>query len=384
MRKVTDRQEIHMRISGTGSIYTRKTNYMFLLIAVFLSAIGIFFINDFTSDSYLVVHSYAIRQIAALLLGLFYALIISNIDYHLYSFWALPFLGVLSLLSFLGRYQIFPDIFQLKDYVYLQISDISINLSEPTLLAVCLVISLIVYKNNNLDTTTFLLLGMFLLSFLLSNIRIALIVLAIAVTMIFLKKPLIAALYSLALLAASFFSYIMTCYSDYAKNLGAESRKRMDMWLNPANYDWNTGYGIGQSMRNIACGGILGMGIGAGRADGNLSNEVLDTYILSGIIGEIGWLGIIFILMIYLMFFWEGVKIANKTTDKFGYYLASVINIKFIVTLVLNMFISVNVLPYIKNSPPFIGYSRTRLVIDFISVGIMLNISRQNPAVYRR
>lgn len=373
-----------MRISGTGSIYTRKTNYMFLLIAVFLSAIGIFFINDFTSDSYLVVHSYAIRQIAALLLGLFYALIISNIDYHLYSFWALPFLGVLSLLSFLGRYQIFPDIFQLKDYVYLQISDISINLSEPTLLAVCLVISLIVYKNNNLDTTTFLLLGMFLLSFLLSNIRIALIVLAIAVTMIFLKKPLIAALYSLALLAASFFSYIMTCYSDYAENLGAESRKRMDMWLNPANYDWNTGYGIGQSMRNIACGGILGMGIGAGRADGNLSNEVLDTYILSGIIGEIGWLGIIFILMIYLMFFWEGVKIANKTTDKFGYYLASVINIKFIVTLVLNMFISVNVLPYIKNSPPFIGYSRTRLVIDFISVGIMLNISRQNPAVYRR
>lgn len=320
----------------------------------------------------------------ALLLGLVCALIISSIDYHFYSLLALPVLGALSLLSFLGRHQIFPDILQMEDYGYLQISGININLFDLALFAVCLIISLIVYKNENLYTMTFLLLGVFYLSCFLFNIRIALVVLAIAVSMIFLKESLMATLYSLALLAASFFSYIMICYSDYIGIISVEIWERMDMWLNPDNYDWNTGYGIGESVHDIACGGIFGMGIGAGRGEADLFDEVLDTYILSGIIGEIGWFGMIFILMIYFMFFWEGVKIVNRTTDKFGFYLATVINIKFMTTLVLNMFISVNILPYTRNEPPFIGYGETRLVIDFILVGIMLNISRQSTAVHRR
>lgn len=131
----------------------------------------------------------------------------------------------------------------------------------------------------------------------------------------------------------------------------------------------------------LAAGGAFGLGIGHGFP---VLFHCRTTLILSGIVCEIGWFGAAFVLAIYFAFLAEAVKTACRAYDGFGFSLGAILTLKFMASLLLNLFVTIGFLPYWEVDLPLLGYGGTGLVIDFLSIGILLNISRQSRQTIRR
>jgi cell division protein FtsW len=91
---------------------------------------------------------------------------------------------------------------------------------------------------------------------------------------------------------------------------------------------------------------------------------------------ELGLLGTITLILLFMLFVWRGIYIATYATDQF----ASLISLGIITQIglqsVINIGVTTGLLPTKGINLPFISYGGSSLVMTLISVGILLNISR--------
>ena len=146
-----------------------------------------------------------------------------------------------------------------------------------------------------------------------------------------------------------------------------------DPWADPLN----TGFQTIQSQVGFANGGVLGTGLGQGRAKWGFLPEAHTDFIYAIIGEEIGLVGSVLVIAMFLGFALFGVRTALHARDRFGMLLATGITTWIIIQAFINIGACVGVLPITGVPLPFVSAGGSSLVVTMAASGILLNIARQ-------
>lgn len=148
----------------------------------------------------------------------------------------------------------------------------------------------------------------------------------------------------------------------------------IDPWASPKG----EGYQLIQSFFSISSGGLFGVGLFNSRQKYLFLPFAESDFIFSVIAEEIGLVGAVLILVVYLVVVICGVKIAINAKNKFGCYLATGIISIIAVQTLLNIAVVSGSIPPTGLPLPFISSGSTSIVVFMSAIGVLLNISKQN------
>ena len=153
--------------------------------------------------------------------------------------------------------------------------------------------------------------------------------------------------------------------------------ERILAFLSPWDYATTIGYHAVQSFYSFASGGIFGRGPGDGMQKLFFLPEAHTDFILSAIGEELGFAGVLIIVLLFFVLITFGFRTAGRTADPFGAFLATGITLLIGLQAVINMAMVLGLVPTKGLTLPFISYGGTSLVVSLVSVGILTAIARQ-------
>lgn len=146
----------------------------------------------------------------------------------------------------------------------------------------------------------------------------------------------------------------------------------MDPW---ASVDG--GHQVRQSLYGIGAGGILGRGLGNGRQKYLWLPLGESDFIFSITVEELGLIGAIVLVCLYIFLVYRGIKVAASAPDFFGMMLGTGITVMIGLQVIINIGVVTATLPATGVPLPFISYGNWSLMIFMCMIGVLLNISRQ-------
>jgi len=152
---------------------------------------------------------------------------------------------------------------------------------------------------------------------------------------------------------------------------------RLKTFLNPTADTLGASYHINQILIALGSGGLFGLGLGQSRQKYEFLPEVVTDSIFAIIGEELGFLGGMVLISVFVFLVWRGFRIAKVAPDKFGFLLASGITSWIVLQSFFNLGSMVSILPLTGVPLPFISYGGSALISAFFGVGVLLNISRQ-------
>ncbi|MGD0336480.1 MAG: putative lipid II flippase FtsW [Candidatus Omnitrophota bacterium] len=153
-------------------------------------------------------------------------------------------------------------------------------------------------------------------------------------------------------------------------------RARILAFLNPWLDPHGSGFQIIQSQISLGSGGIFGVGLGHSKQKLFYLPAAHTDFIFSIIGEELGLLGTLGVIILFIIFIREGLKIIKHAPDKFGYFLALGLVLMITLKAVINIGVSCGILPTKGLPLPFISYGGSSFIFDMVSVGILINIAR--------
>ncbi len=150
--------------------------------------------------------------------------------------------------------------------------------------------------------------------------------------------------------------------------------ERILAFLNPWDDPYNTGYQITHSLKAFGSGGIFGKGIGLGMQKMHYLPEPHTDFIFSIIGEELGLIGVVAVLVLYLVLIIKGMNIAKNSTNLFGMITATGLTLYIGIQVVINTGVALGLLPTKGLTLPFISYGGTSLVVNMAAMGILMNI----------
>ena len=153
---------------------------------------------------------------------------------------------------------------------------------------------------------------------------------------------------------------------------------RILSFLNPWSDPLGSGYQIIQSLYAIGPGGLLGQGFLHSRQKSFYLPEPQTDFIFSIISEEFGFLGVLIVCGLFFLIFYKCIKISLECSDLFGKYLAFGLSFGLIIQALLNLLVVISIIPVTGVTLPFLSYGGSSLLVSMASIGIILNISRNN------
>lgn len=154
---------------------------------------------------------------------------------------------------------------------------------------------------------------------------------------------------------------------------------RLTSFTDPFADPLNEGYQAVQSLLALGSGGLFGVGLGKSIQKNLYLPEPQNDFILAIIGEELGFVGILLLIVLYCLFIWRGVHIAVNAPDQFGMLLASGIILMVAIQVILNIAVVTSSMPATGINLPFISYGGNALLIFMFSAGVLINISRHGP-----
>jgi cell division protein FtsW len=152
-------------------------------------------------------------------------------------------------------------------------------------------------------------------------------------------------------------------------------RNRLLAFLHPSKDPSNTSYQINQSLTGVASGRWFGLGLGESRAKwGFLPNAHTD-FIFAIIAEELGLVGALLVVGLFLAFAVFGVRAALHAPDRFGMLVASGVTAWILTQAFVNIGGVVGILPITGLTLPFISFGGTSLVVTMAATGLLLNVA---------
>lgn len=152
--------------------------------------------------------------------------------------------------------------------------------------------------------------------------------------------------------------------------------KRLLTFFNPENDPLGASYHIRQAIIAIGSGGLFGLGLGQSRQKYEYLPEANTDSIFAIIGEEIGFVGCIALIAIYVFLLWRGFRVARRIEDPFGRNLALGIITWIGIQTTINISAMVALIPLTGVPLPFISYGGSSLIIILAACGILVNISR--------
>jgi len=151
--------------------------------------------------------------------------------------------------------------------------------------------------------------------------------------------------------------------------------ERLKTFLNPTEDVVDSGYQIQQSLISLGNGGLLGMGLGDSY-EKNLFLPEPHTDFIYAIIGEeLGFVGTVCILTLFLLLYLQILRVSRKAPDLFGMYLTAGLGTAIFLYAVIHAGVVTGLLPTTGLPLPFISYGGSHLIVTMASIGVILNVS---------
>jgi cell division protein FtsW len=196
-----------------------------------------------------------------------------------------------------------------------------------------------------------------------------LIVLALLISMLYMSE--VKFKYILLLAATSLlFIGIAIISADYRL-------KRIFSFLDPWEDPLGQGYQTVQSFVAFCLGGVTGTGLGEGAQKLYFLPQVHTDFIFSLIGEEMGFIGIVTVILGYLILIIRSFKTALNSPDFFGFYLVFGCILLIALQACINMSVSVGIFPTKGLTLPFISYGGSSLISSLMAVGLILSVSQR-------
>lgn len=368
------------------------TDMTFTLVVLVLLAMGIVMMF---SASYAIAmnedkpgYYYALRQVIFGGVGLVMMMVMSFIDYHIWTKKGLAvavyFCAVvlLILVKFIGT-----DLGTgCKRWI-----DLGFTTFQPSELAKFAVVILFAYLiDQNYDKMKqfipgtliyFILLGVVVgLLMLEPHLSCSLLIVLIGVTQVFVGGAKWWHILVVGAIGAAALGLVLM-YLINTKGIGYFTT-RFETWLHPFDSEdlagtWQTR----QSLIAIGSGGIFGLGLGESRQKYLYLPESENDFVFSIVCEELGLLGAITVVLLFVMLVAQGFHIAAHSKDRFGMLVAMGFTLQIALQAFINIAVVSGLLPNTGISLPFFSYGGTALIMQLMQMGIVLNISRSRQIV---
>ena len=160
-------------------------------------------------------------------------------------------------------------------------------------------------------------------------------------------------------------------------------RHRILTFLDPWSDAQGKGFQAVQAFLALGRGGFAGTGPGGSRQKLFFLPAPHTDFILAVIGEELGFIGLLFVMSLFGVVLWRGMRAALRAPDLFGTYLAFGLTFCLFLQVVINTGVVVGLLPTKGLTLPFLSYGGTSLVASMATIGVLLNISRHGVATRR-
>ena len=159
-------------------------------------------------------------------------------------------------------------------------------------------------------------------------------------------------------------------------------RDRLIIFLNPSQDPLGGGYHMLQSKIGIGSGGLLGTGLMQGQLTKlKFIPEQHTDFIFSALGEEAGFIGTLLVISLFFILIFRLIKIALEARTDFESLVVIGIASMFIFQIMVNIFMTIGLGPVTGIPLPFMSYGRTSLLVNFISLGFCLSVSRRGLSI---
>ena len=154
--------------------------------------------------------------------------------------------------------------------------------------------------------------------------------------------------------------------------------KRLVAFLDPFASKQDEGFQLVQSLLGIALGSFFGSGIFNSRQKYLFLPFSESDFIFSIVAEETGFVGAVFLVLIFLLLFFAIIRVAKNASDKFGFLLSAGIGCLIILQVFLNIAVVTGLVPPTGLPLPFISAGSTSIMIFMSMLGVVQNVYRQS------
>ncbi len=352
----------------------KRIDLILLGSVIFLTIFGLFMIYDASSfvafrdfgDKY----TYVKDQIVWIVLGLFALIFFANFNYHRFYNLALPLL----LVSIVLLVMVFIPGFGLKllgAKRWIDFGLFTLQPSEVVKLTLSIYLSAWLSSKEKGRIGAFLLLLSMILGLVMlePDMGTAAIILVLSVALYFLSGANV--IHLLVTLPIMFLAGVVLIILEPYR------AARVATFLN-FNQDINaSSYHVRQILIALGSGGLMGVGLGNSLQKYAYLPENATDSIFAIIAEELGFIGGVGIIGVFLLIIFRGFNISKNARDMFGKLLAAGITTFLAAQVFINLAAQTALLPLTGIPLPFISHGGTALIINLTSIGILLNIRKQ-------
>ena len=157
--------------------------------------------------------------------------------------------------------------------------------------------------------------------------------------------------------------------------------RRITSFLDPWKDPQGSGFQLIQSFISIGSGGISGLGLGESKQKLSFLPASHTDFIFCLVGEELGLIGAAVVITLFLFLFLRGISIANKSQDRFHYYLAYGLTMMISIQALINFAVVTGLLPTKGLPLPFMSYGGSALLVNMAVIGVLLRISKGDDVV---
>ena len=162
---------------------------------------------------------------------------------------------------------------------------------------------------------------------------------------------------------------VIIFFTDYAS-------ARVEAWLHPETVLMDGGWQPYQSLLAIGSGGLFGVGLGNSFQKQLWLPEPQNDFIFAIVCEELGFVGGIAVIALFIALLWRGLTIAKRAPDLFSSLLVTGLVAKVAIQALLNIAVVTTTIPTTGIALPFFSYGGTALIMQLAEMGIVLSVSR--------
>ena len=385
-----------MRKRKTGQpLHLSNLNFKIIIYALILSIIGIFMVHSATQNETVTgVFTTTQKQILGMGIGLVLMVILTCIDYHKLIKYSIVFYIISMALLIYVKYINPLNISNANRWMHLPGFG-TIQPSEFSKVAVVLMAAFVLVRIQKRINNVFYLLGYFVVTgitvyliYVEPDLSTSMIIIFALAAMVFVCGISWKWVGGVLGVAAALIAALLFCiYEPEQKTLNWFIEKeilqqyqvnRINSYFFPEDYPDQTRQQL-NSVMAIGGGQLLGKGLNNSTYEsvknGNFLSEEQCDFIFAVVGEELGFAGSAFIILIYLLLFIEGLRIAGRSPDLEGKLLASGFVTMLLIQCFINMGVAMLLLPNTGTPLPFISAGMSSLISTYIMMGILLNIS---------
>lgn len=356
-------------------------DYSLLFITIFMMGFGLVMLYsassyeasmEFGNSKY-----YVISQIKAAVIGVILMVVVIKLDYHIFKkplvALAAYFGSILMAMMVLSPIGISAN----GASRWISIAGFSIQVCEVVKVGVIVFMAFVIEKKAKKlkNIGTFLLCMVFIgisagvIALITKDLSSSIIVAGIGVVMLFVACPRIS--YFVIMIGAGVAAVAGAIMIEPFRF------ERIRVWLNPEKFADEGGFQVLQSLYSLGSGGLFGKGLGNGIQKLGYVPEAQNDMIFTVICEELGVIGGIAVILMFIFMIWRFMIVANNAPDLFGSMLVVGVMAHISIQTVMNIAVVTNSMPNTGVTLPFMSYGGSSILCLLIEIGIVLTVSKR-------